>query len=236
MSIIKAYKMFPNALDISPLSAKRDWMDQTPDQHAYRCFPVTLMNTIGWSLSAKVDLVFKWDGIVDTTPDHVEVISGNDICHTNRGQASVSINTGYLFRTDPNISLITLNPHNYFNEDFQVISSVMSTSFYNNMFPLAIRLMKPNKEIVIKAGTPIASIIPLSLSALKDESIVIEDFDHNEEYYSSIKRYGDAVQSLNKEGKWSDFYRNAINELGSPAGSHEVKSLKLSVKDNTRKK
>lgn len=236
MSILKAYRMYPDALDLQPLSAKRDWMDETPDQHAYRCFPVSLVNTLGWVFSAKQDLRFKWNGIVDTTPNNVEILEGSEMCHTNRGQASVSINTGYVISSDQNISVLTTNPHNYFNDDFQVISSVMTTSFYNSMFPLAIKLMRPNKEIFIPAGTPLATIIPISLSSLKDESIDIEDFNPSQEYYESIKSYGDAVQEINKSGKWADFYRNAVNENGESTGSHEVKSLKLKVNDNTRKR
>ncbi len=44
--------------EISPMSIKRDWMDQTSEKHAYRCFPVTQANVIGYSLSCNEDINF----------------------------------------------------------------------------------------------------------------------------------------------------------------------------------
>ena len=76
MPILNAYKTGPNAFELSPLSVTRDWMDATPEKHAYRCFPVTLANTIGWTLSAKEDISFIWNGTVDTTGDHVKILNG----------------------------------------------------------------------------------------------------------------------------------------------------------------
>ena len=48
------------------------------------------------------------------------------------------------------------------------------------------------------------------------------------------RSYGDAAQEINKAGKWTDWYRNAVNEKGESLGNHEVKALKLGVKDNTK--
>ena len=49
--ILKAYRIGAHSFNIEPLSVKRDWMDATPEKHAYHCFPVTVANTIGWDLS-----------------------------------------------------------------------------------------------------------------------------------------------------------------------------------------
>jgi hypothetical protein len=46
--------------------------------------------------------------------------------------------------------------------------------------------------------------------------------------------YGNAAQEINKTGKWTDWYRDAVNENKESQGSHEVKTLKLSVTDNTK--
>jgi hypothetical protein len=41
---------------------------------------------------------------------------------------------------------------------------------------------------------------------------------------------------VNSSGKWTDWYRDAVNEKGETLGEHEVKVLKLSVEDNTKNK
>jgi hypothetical protein len=233
MSILNAYKTRPNAFKLAPLPVARDWMDATPDKHAYRCFPVTLANTIGWTISPNHDVSFIWDGIVDTTDSHVKILNGEKIAYTGRGQATVSFNTGLIFRSEKDISLMVLPLPNYFISDFVPMSSVISTSFYPHDFPLAIRVLKENKEITIKAGEPIAVLLPISLSSLREESIVIEKFIAPDGYYEKTKSYGDAAQEINKSGKFTDWYRDAVDENGNSVGEHEVKSLKLKVIDNS---
>jgi hypothetical protein len=220
---------------ISPMSIKRDWMDDTPEKHAYRCFPVTQANMIGWNLSWNKDIKFIWNGINDTSQDNVKVLSQDDLIYTGRGQSSISFTTGLTFKTENNISLFTINPVNYFNLDFEVISSLISTSWHDNDFPLAIKAKVPNKEIIIKAGQPIATIIPISLTELDNTAIQIYDYqDQDSVRQNKNKSYGIAAQEVNKRGEWTDWYRDAVNEKGESLGNHETKVLRLSVEDNRK--
>ena len=223
-------------MKITPMSIKRNWMDATSEKHAYRCFPVTQANVIGWNISCLDDISFIWNGINDQTGDNVKILKGKDACYTGRGQSSLSFNTGLYFKTTQDFSLFTINPVNYFSDDFETMSSLMSISFYNNPLPLAIKARSANKKILIKAGTPLATIIPISLGALNNSCIEINEYQdlHNKKQQAN-KSYGDAAQKINKSGKWTDWYRNAVNEKGELMGSHEVKNLKLSVIDNLRK-
>lgn len=233
MPILTAYKTNPNSFIIEPLPVKRQWMEETPDKHAYRCFPVTTANTVGWTLACPEDISFIWNGITDTTPDTVKILSGEKYCYTGRGQGTLSFNTGIILRSEKNVSVLSLTPQNYFYEEFEVMSSLISTSFLNVDFPLAIKSKIANKEITIKAGTPIATILPVSLTLLKEESIEIKNFVPEPDYHSKLKSYGEAAQKVNQSGKWTDWYRDAVDENGNSIGEHEVKSLKLKVIDRT---
>jgi antitoxin (DNA-binding transcriptional repressor) of toxin-antitoxin stability system len=230
---ITVEKMPGCIFNIEPMSIKRDWMDLTSENHAYRCFPVTQSNVIGWYLSCSEDIVFTWDGINDQTDQHVKITSPSG-SYSGRGQSSISLNTSLIFRTDPDVSIWTIHPVNYFNDDFETMSSVISTSFYDNPLPLALKAKKANVETIIKAGTPIATIIPISLTHLNNTSIEIVEYkDEDRSRTNSNIAYGEAAQVLNSSGNWTDWYRNAVNEKNESVGSHEVKTLKLYVKDNT---
>ncbi len=234
---ISVEKMNGTSFYLAPMSIKRDWMDATSEKHAYRCFPVTQANVVGWSIFSNQDIEFIWDGTNDQSPDHIEIISAPEGSYGGRGQSSVSFNTGLVFRTDEDISLLTINPVNYFNEDFETMSNLISTSFYDNPLPLAIKARMPNKKVIIKAETPLATIIPISLSNLNNTSIEVFDYKDNDQ--SRLKAniaYGEASQVVNSSGQWTDWYRNAVNEKGESLGSHEVKVLKLFVSDNTKNK
>jgi hypothetical protein len=231
---ISVEKMHGAPFDIAPMSIKRDWMDDTSEGHAYRCFPVTQSNVVGWSIFSKEDIEFLWDGINDQSQDHVEIISAPEGSYSGRGQSSISFNTGLIFRTEQDVSLFTINPVNYFNDDFETMSNIISTSFYDNPLPLAIKSKSPNKKVLIKSGTPLATIIPISLSELNNTSIkMVEYKDQDRKRMEANISYGEAAQVLNSSGEWTDWYRNAVNEKQEILGSHEVKTLKLIVEDKT---
>lgn len=231
---ISVEKYGDSVISIQPMSIKRDWMDETPEKHAYRCFPVTQANMIGWSLSCTKDIRFIWNGINNTSSDNVIILEGQEFTYTGRGQSSVSINTGLVFRSEQNISLFTINPVNYYNPNFETMSSLISTSWLDTGFPLAIKAKIPNQEITIKSGTPLATIVPISLTAMDNTTINIFDYsDPDRKRELAHKTYGEAAQKINQAGKWTDWYRDAVNEKGDSLGSHETKVLRLSVKDNT---
>ena len=218
---------------ISPMSIKRDWMDVTSEKHAYRCFPVTQANVVGYSLSCKEDIEFIWDGINDQTQDHVTIFNPKR-AYSGRGQSSVSLDTGLIFRTTEELSILTINPVNYFSDKFETMSSLISTSFYDNPLPLAIKAKYANERVVIKAGTPVATIIPISLTGLNNTEINIIKYQDNDKKREQANRsYGEAAQVLNSSGEWTDWYRNAVNEKQESLGSHETKTLKLIVKDSS---
>jgi hypothetical protein len=219
--------------EISPMSIKRDWMDATSENHAYRCFPVTQANVVGYSLSCKEDIEFIWDGVNDQTPDHVQIF-GPEKSYAGRGQSSISLDTGLIFRTDSDVSMLAINPVNYFSNEFETISSLISTSFFDNTLPLALKAKMADKKVVIKAGTPVATIIPISLTQLNNTTITVVDYkDDDRKRVEANISYGEAAQALNSTGQWADWYRNAVNEKQESLGSHEVKTLKLNVEDQT---
>ena len=236
MYSISVEKTPESLFEISPMSIKREWMDQTSQNHAYRCFPVTQANVIGYSLSCKEDIEFIWDGINDQTPDHVKIIKGPAGSYGGRGQSSISLDTGLIFKTEQDVSIFAINPVNYFSNDFETMSSLISTSFYDNPFPLAIKAKLSNKNIVIKSGTPLATIVPISLSSLNNTLVEIVDYkDSDGKRVEANISYGAAAQVINSSGQWTDWYRDAVNEKKESLGSHEVKNLKLYVKDYTKK-
>lgn len=214
-------------LDTMPI--KRPWMDETYDAHAYHCFPVTLANGLGWSISFPEEIRFIWDGISDSTPDHVKIISGDKYIHTGRANGTISFNTGLMFRTPEDVSLVTMPVPNYFHSGFQPFTTLISTSFFKGELPAAARILKANEEIVIEANTPVLSVLPISLGALQNSEITFHPLSDLKSSDFASAEYSNKVYELNRQGQWSDYYRNATDHLGNSIGSHEVKSIKLRV-------
>lgn len=226
---IKAYKTKGISATVLPLSVKREWMDETWEAHAYKCFPVSLTNQMGWGISFPEDITFIWDGISDSTPDHVKILSGEKYAYAERSNATVSFNTGTTFKTDENYSLLTMPVPNSFTDGYQPFTTIMSSSFYSGDLSCAIRVTRPNVEITIKANTPVFCIVPIDLASLQDSEIELLDSSEMPPRSFDAGDYSKAGAESNSIGKWTNFYRNATDHLGNSIGKHQVKAIRLKV-------
>lgn len=236
MPTINIYKRPGTKAHIEQTKVQRDWMDLTAARHAYKCFPVTLANSVGLSISFTEDIEFVWDGILDSTPDHVKIIRAPEhVCTTGRANATVSFNCDFTFRTDESMSMISIVPPNFFIDGAVPFTSVISTSFHDETFPIAWRITRPNHNIVIPAGTPVATLIPLSLKGLSEIEFNMYDkpYDPDEGKRNDEKIAVWAEKT--KDGGFTNFYRDAVDYNGNKLGQHEVKGLHLKINDFTTK-
>jgi hypothetical protein len=230
MHLIKAYKTKEACADVFPLSVKREWMDQTHAAHAYHCFPVSLTNQLGWGMSFPEDITFIWDGVSDSDPSHVKILSGEKYVSPSRANATVSFNTGVMFQTEDNITLLASPVPNYLRDGVVSLSTLITTSFYDGDFPVAWRITRPNVEITIKANTPFISILPIDLDSLNNSQIIFKDFKDANPSKVDMSNYSTLATEINMQGKWTDWYRNAVNHLNEKRGKHQVKKINLEVK------
>lgn len=229
---IYAERISENSADISQMPAKRWWMDDTYDKHAYQCFPLALTNRLGWSVSFPEDISFIWDGVSDSSPDHIKVLSGDKYVSLQRANATVSFNIGIKFTTENNVTLLTMPPSNYFIDGATCFTTLISTSFFDGPLPIVYRITQPNKVITIKANTPICTILPISLSDLQNSEIEFRESKKNKDIVLEIndsKSADEIRNSILSSGKWTNFYKNGLNWVGEKVGSHEVKSISLKV-------
>lgn len=230
---ITAYKNKSTRVKIEQTKIKRDWMDETLNAHAYKCFPVSLANTIGWSISFLDDIEFIWDGISDTTPDHVKIISDpGGICTPQRANATMSFYSGIFFETDQNVSMLQIVPPNFFVDGATPFTTIISTSVLQDAIPIAWKITRPDTVIKIPAGMPVATFIPISLSEYQNVELDIKDkvFTETQEYKDAKMK---AWKEITEKGGFTNFYRDAVDYDGTSKGSHEVKSLKLKINDLT---
>ena len=234
---ITAYKNEMTRSKIEQTKVKREWMDETVDAHAYKCFPVSLANTIGWSISFLDDIEFVWDGISDTTPDHVKIISDpGSVCTTQRANATVSFYSGIFFDTGPDISMLQIVPPNFFVDGATPFTTVISTSVLKEAIPIAWKITRPDTVIRIPAGMPVATFIPISLSEYQEVELDIKKKVFEDHDWAARDERLKIWEEISKKGGFTNFYRDAVDYLGNSLGRHEVKSLKLKINDLTSNK
>lgn len=234
MNEVNVYSLQGNQAIIDNIKIKREWMDKTVNSHAYKCFPVTLSNSLGWGISYPEDIEFIWDGVSDSTPDHIKILKGEKHVHAGRANATVSFNTGLIFETAEDVSILHMPVPNQFIDGAQAFTTVISSSFYKNPMPIAWKITKPNVPILIPAGTPVVALLPIHLKETSD--FVLNIYNNTEDkfgqdHWAKAKRYGEESQKINQSGEWTNFYRNATDESGNAIGSHEVKALRMQIND-----
>lgn len=227
---IFVYRNNKNSAEIKQISIKRDWMEETDNKHAYHCMPVSLANTLGWAISFPKDISFIWDGISDTSQSHVKIIKGQEYCSTARANATVSFNTYLRLETDENTTILVMPVPNKFNENSQCFTSLISTSFYESMLPVAWKILKPNVEIFIPAGDPVAVFLPISLTKLQEFEVLIKNKLEINKDSNDIKNKLEYIKEKNKIGKFSHLYRKAENYKGESVGKHELRNIQLKTK------
>lgn len=233
---IKIYKHVDHPVIIEQTKINREWMNNTENKHAYKCFPISQANTIGWSISFSEDIEFIWDGISDTTPNHIKILkSPFNVCNTSRGNATISFYTGLFLETDEKTSILSIVPPNYFIDGATPFTSIMSTSFYDEALPAAWKITRANEKIIIPAGTPIITIVPISLTTLSNIEIDLYNKEFTKEKEEEIKKRNEEWKKISDSGKFTNFYRDAVNYKGESIGSHEKKSLYLKINDFTKK-
>jgi hypothetical protein len=234
MHSLEAFELREGYGVIEPLSIKREWMDNTFDAHAYKCFPVGLTNQLGWGISFPEDISFIWDGITDSTPEHVTILSGEKYAYPGRANGTISFNCGLMIKSQDHLSLLSMPVPNLFIDGAVPFTTLISSSFFRGELPIAWMITKPNEVITIKAGTPVIAILPINLEELQNSEITYrpysilppESFNHQE--------YGQHVYELNRSGVWSNFYRDAVDHLKNSIGKHQVKAIRLKVNNDQK--
>jgi hypothetical protein len=232
-----AYEINPGmGANLSQLTMKRDWMDKTFDGHAYRCFPLSLANQMGWGFSFPEDITVIWDGNDSEQGDHIKVLSGHRYVDTKRGTATLTINIGWFFKTEQDVSLLFYSPPNLVIDGATALTNIISTSFWDSPIPVSWKITRPNVEITFKANEPIIAMMPISLSGLNNSTLYLNDNTYVvNEYHQKLNDYAKVIIENNQIPKWSDFYRNATDQFGNSIGSHEVKKIKLYTEDKRNK-
>lgn len=122
-------------------------------------------------------------------------------------------------------------PPNFFIDGVQCITTLISSSALLGPIPTAMMITKKNEEITIPAGTPIASILPISLNYINSLELNIHNGHppREEEWHERVSKRSEKSFELNSRGEWTHFYRNAVDADGNPMGEHEAKKILMRV-------
>lgn len=230
MKIITAYQMpYGPEAELFPLGINRDWMEK--DRFSYHCFPLTLSNKLGFGISLKKDISFIWHGIEgESETSDIDILAGEEYFYFERGGGILALRTNLRFKTDVKTTLLTMPVPNQIIPGVQCLTSLLSTSFYTGEFQVVWKVTEKDRVITVPAGTPIAAILPISLTDLQDSKILIKkdlnDFvsvQDTDEYATKLKEYGKI------DSRPAGLYKQGLDKDKNHIGLHEVSKINLIV-------
>jgi hypothetical protein len=172
-SMLKAHRQDGTGFDWCWADWQRDWMNATPNRHAYRCLPLTIANQTGWWIKNPVAFTANWKGGMG--PGGIDFAfdqSGSvwkDWINSQFGEGIITWNTPFLFRTRPQGSrLLVCGPANYFKANAHPLTAIIESDWMSMSFTMNYKLMTPGQPVRFEMGEPLFQAIPLISNACAD--------------------------------------------------------------------
>lgn len=175
---IRAFTHGPMVPELRPARPHRDWMDAFHERHAYRCLPLAIANNFGWEVLSPCDLRIDYDGGYGA--DAIKVSAEDDyplLSHfaaSNFTRGILTLHTGYIFRTDPDWSLLVTGPINEPKSFMHPLTGVVETDWLPYPFTMNWQLMRAG-TFRLKKGDPFCNLLPVMVEPVAEAEIEIVD-------------------------------------------------------------
>ncbi len=236
--------VYPLSSDPPPIraaTARRDWMDATPDSFAYRCLPLSIANAHGWEVLNPVAFTAAWNGQVD--PKAVEIryddpAAAPTIPHVKPlahfGSGTLTFELPMMFKTPPGWNLMVTAPVNLPKDSIAALSGVIETDWSPYTFTMNWIFTRPGCDVRFEKGEPVALIVPVKRGQLErfepEVRSLHEDKDRLEQnaiWRDSRTSFNDGLQTRADwavQEKWQKAYYRGLRPDGAPgAKDHQIK-------------
>jgi hypothetical protein len=153
---------------------QRQWMDDFPDRHAYRCLPLAIANAHGWDVLCPVPVEIEWNGgpaVSDLTVRALKPLPGGrpieHFCRSNFSRGIVTLHVDYIFRTELGWDLLATGPFNRPKENAYPLTGIIEADWLPYPFTMNWQILRAGR-VVFEEGEPICSIFPIPKQALLD--------------------------------------------------------------------
>lgn len=183
-----------------PAPVTREWMDNFPNKHPYRCLPLAIANAHGWQILSPIDVSFTWNGGPAMTDIAVATthVDKDDLHHVAQSHFTCGIftfHTGYIFRTNPGWGLMVTGPFNQPRANCYPLTGVVETYWSPYPFTMNYQFERPGTVYFAK-GDPICQIMPIPMNYLGETEPVIMPLEANPKIYQEFEEWRERRSSF----------------------------------------
>lgn len=242
---INAYRTVKHPMELVPASNRRQWMDETPYQYAYRCLPLQIANANGWELRAPSEILISWNG--GNHKQDLTVHFENDeiwnYAASSFGSGIVTFHPGYLFKTigDVKYDLLVTGLANHWYDFMVPLTGVVETWWNPATFTMNYKLLQPG-TYQIRKGDPLVFLtllphelpeIEATICQMKDDPDVWREYhDWSAKRTRTIRALEhmdqtgegvDGIDPANPATHWEKDYFRGKSRDGSRVEEHHTK-------------
>jgi hypothetical protein len=180
--------------EVIPPSLKRKWMDDTKG-HAYKCVPLNVANTYGWTVLSPVGFSATWNGgvgpeaiditIIDDKPEGFDDLLA---VSSHFGNGVLTFSPDFVVRTSDNVSLYIRGVPNSIPNGIQPLDAVVETDWLPFTFTYNFKFIKPGTA-TFKKDQPIFTFFPIERGFIESFETVISSISEDKEFQDEYDYY-----------------------------------------------
>ena len=214
--VVKLHAITEHPPEVRPARSKRQWMDDFPDRHAYRCLPLSIANASGWEVLCPVPLEIRWNGGIAVEDiqviAHKELPGGTHVdhfCRSNFSRGIVTFHLDYLIETEPGWGLLATGPFNDPKPTATPLAGIIESDWLPYPFTMNWQLTQPGITR-FEEGEPFCFFLPFPKRTLPNTELHIHRLSDDPELAARHNQFREARDDFMRRIRAGD--QEAIKE------------------------
>ena len=218
LEIVSLWNNANDCVTIEQSAVKRQWMDETNDEYAYRCLPLNIANQHGWAIYPKKNIVASWGGDLSTYTESVKIYEDPDkLACSHFGYGILTFSLPFLVRLDPGYSLYITGAPNHFIKGIQPCTGVFEADWAPYSFTMNWKFTHTNQPVTFTPNDPICFFFPVPRNIVPDTETKLSTLNEQDAEYKkmykdfntkrdnfNLKDYPDGWQKHYFQGLYAD--------------------------------
>jgi hypothetical protein len=196
--VVKLHALTEHPPEVRPARAKRQWMDDFPDRHAYRCLPLSIANAFGWEVLCPIPLEIRWNG--GMTVEDIQVIDLKELpggapvehfCRSNFSRGIITFHLDYVIETEPGWGILATGPFNDPKPTAAPLTGVIESDWLPYPFTMNWQLTEPGITR-FEEGESFCFFFPVPRRVLPETELQIDRLADDPELQARHNQFRDA--------------------------------------------
>jgi hypothetical protein len=224
---------------IVPASAKKAWMDATPESYAYRCLPLQIANAHGWEVLSPCGFKARWTGGVNADAVEIVLDEGADPAHAPTslfGSGTITFHVEGIMRTSKGWNLWVGGPPNGMKDAIAPLAGLIETDWSPYTFTMNWRFTRAGEWVRFEENEPFCHFFPVprgvaavkpKLKPMEDNPALLAGYRGWSEARAKFQQWVRENQPKKNTDQWQKLYYRGLDPLGNEGTSEHESKLRL---------